>query len=97
NLALQGAPNLSHEYMAELVAETIELVVQVSRLKDGKRQVVGIAEVVTRQGSVVVTQDLWTRPAAGAPLEWTGVRPERLLEKFAAAGLEYELPRNTRP
>ena len=92
NLALQGAPNMTHEYMAELVAETIELVVQVSRLPNGKRQVVAIAEVVGRQGPLVVTQDLWRRERPGAPLVWTGVRPERLLEKFEAAGMSYQLP-----
>jgi pilus assembly protein CpaF len=96
NLALQGAPNMTHEYMSELVAETIELVVQVSRLSDGKRQVVAIAEVVGRQGPLVVTQDLWLRERPGAPLLWTGVRPERLLEKFSVAGLEYELPSEVR-
>jgi pilus assembly protein CpaF len=92
NLALQGAPNMTQEYMAELVGETIELVVQVNRSVDGKRQVTAIAEVVGRQGSLVVTQDLWGRDRPGAPLVWTGVRPERLLEKFAAAGLAYQLP-----
>jgi pilus assembly protein CpaF len=92
NLALQGAPNMTHDYMAELVAETIEMVVQVSRLPDGKRQVVAIAEVVGKQGPLVVLQDLWLRERPGAPLAWTGVRPERLLEKFAIAGLQYQLP-----
>src|SRR5437879_3533555 len=91
NLALQGAPNMSHEYIAELVSETVELVVQVARLADGKRQVMAIAEVVGCQGSLVVSQDLWRRERPGSPLRWTGVRPERLLEKFAEAGMAFEL------
>ena len=77
NLALQGAPNMTQEYMAELVGETIEMVVQVNRSVDGKRQVTAIAEVVGRQAGMVVTQDLWRRDRPGAPLIWTGVRPER--------------------
>ena len=97
NLALQGAPNMTQEYMAELVSETIEMVVQVNRSVDGKRQVTAIAEVVGRQGGMVVTQDLWLRDRPGAPLIWTGVRPERLLEKFAAAGLPYQLPTGEDP
>src|SRR2546430_8259428 len=90
NPALQGAPNMTQEYMAELVSETIEMVVQVNRSVDGKRQVTAIAEVVGRQAGMVVTQDLWLRDRPGAPLIWTGVRPERLLEKFAAAGLAHQ-------
>jgi pilus assembly protein CpaF len=92
NLALQSASNMTQEYIAELVSETVELVVQVARLADGKRQITGIAEVVGCQGPMVVSQDLWTRARSGAALRWTGVRPERLLEKFAAAALPYELP-----
>jgi pilus assembly protein CpaF len=97
NLALQGAPNMTQEYMAELVGETIEMVVQVNRSVDGKRQVTAIAEVVGRQAGMVVTQDLWRRDRPGAPLIWTGVRPERLLEKFSAAGLAYQLPSSEDP
>src|SRR5207247_3867115 len=97
NLALQGAPNMMQEYMAELVGETIEMVVQVNRSVDGKRQVNAIAEVVGRQAGMVVPQDLWLRDRPGAPLMWTGVRPERLLEKFAAAGLPYQLPTGEDP
>jgi pilus assembly protein CpaF len=97
NLALQGAPNMTQEYMADLVSETIELVVQVNRSVDGKRQVTAIAEVVGRQGGMVVTQDLWLRDRPGTPLMWRGVRPERLLEKFAATGLPYQLPTGEDP
>ena len=92
NLALQGAANMSHEYIAELVSETVELAVQVARFPDGKRRITAIAEVVDCQGSMVISQDLWIRQTPGSPLRWTGVRPERLLEKFAAAGLPYRLP-----
>ena len=45
NLALQGAPNMTQEYMAELVSETIEMVVQVNRSVDGKRQVTALDSV----------------------------------------------------
>jgi hypothetical protein len=83
---------MSHEYIAELVSETVELAVQVARFPDGKRRITAIAEVVGCQGSMVISQDLWIRETPGSPLRWTGVRPERLLEKFAAAGLPYRLP-----
>jgi pilus assembly protein CpaF len=92
NLALQGAPNMSHEYIAQLVSETIEVVVQIARLPDGKRQVTAIAEVVGCQDSLVVSQDLWRREKPLAPLRWTGIRPDRLLDKFESAGHGYELP-----
>ena len=92
NLALQGASNMSHDYIAELVSETVELVVQIARFSDGKRQIMAIAEAVGCQDSIVVSQDLWLRERPGSPLKWTGVRPERMLDKFAAAGLGYQLP-----
>ena len=97
NLALQGAPNMSHEYIAQLVSETVEVVVQIARLPDGKRQVTAIAEVVGCQDSLVVSQDLWRRDKPLAPLRWTGIRPDRLVDKFDAAGLAYELPRSGVP
>ena len=68
NLALQGAPNMTQEYMAELVSETIEMVVQVNRSVDGKRQVTAIAEVVGRQGgNGRHSGPLAARPARCAP------------------------------
>ena len=68
NLALQGAPNMTQEYMAELVGETIEMVVQVNRSVDGKRQVTAIAEVVGRQGgNGRHSGSLAARPARCAP------------------------------
>jgi hypothetical protein len=83
---------MSHEYIAQLVSETVEVVVQIARLPDGKRQVTAIAEVVGCQDSLVVSQDLWRRDKPAAPLRWSGIRPDRLLDKFDAAGLAYELP-----
>ena len=63
------------------IASAIDLVVQVSRMRDGVRRIVKIMEVIGIEGDVVTTQDLFT-------YEFEGEDPEgRLLGRFESSGL----------
>jgi pilus assembly protein CpaF len=42
------------------IGSAVDLIVQVSRMRDGKRRVIGITEVVGHEGDVITTQDLFT-------------------------------------
>jgi pilus assembly protein CpaF len=42
------------------IAQAIDLIVQVSRMRDGKRRITNITELVGMEGDVFVTQDLFT-------------------------------------
>jgi pilus assembly protein CpaF len=57
-LALMAAVGLPHEAIREQVGRGIELVVHLSRGKDGSRRVVEVGEVVTALGGVGV-RELW--------------------------------------
>jgi len=63
------------------IASAIDLIVQVSRMRDGKRRITGISELVGMEGDVFVTQDLFSyrhdHDTAGSEL--TG--------KFVSSGL----------
>jgi hypothetical protein len=96
--AQMGEEHLSREAIAEMIAGTIELVIQLQAdpRGTGGRQVVHILEVTgLGEGSTLEGHDLWTLGPADANgarhLEWTGIRP-RSLEKMVEHGIDYELP-----
>jgi pilus assembly protein CpaF len=65
------------------ISQAIDMIVQVSRMRDGKRRITHITEVVGQEGAVYMTQDLFvykyqTESATGDLLgrfESTGLRP----------------------
>ena len=63
------------------IASAVDLIVQVSRMRDGVRRIVKIMEVIGIEGDVITTQDLFS-------YEFEGEDPEgRLLGKFDSARL----------
>lgn len=63
------------------IASAIDLIVQVSRMRDGVRRIVKIMEVIGIEGDVITTQDLFTYEFEGEDTEG------RLLGKFDSARL----------
>ncbi len=82
------------------IATAIDMIVQVSRMADGKRRVTNIMEVVGMEGDVITTQDLFTyqfeRLTGDGQLKGTfvasGLSPH-FLPKAEYAGLGRELVR----
>ncbi|HZT51863.1 MAG TPA: CpaF family protein, partial [Stellaceae bacterium] len=63
------------------IAAAVNLIVQVSRMRDGVRRVTSITELVGMEGDVITTQDLFT-------YQFEGEMPDgRLKGKFVSSGL----------
>lgn len=58
SMIVMGAFNLPSHVIMDMIASSIDVIVQVSRLRDGSRRVIAISEVTGMEGDVIVTQDL---------------------------------------
>ena len=80
------------------VASAIDLICQVSRMRDGGRRITHISEVVGIEGDVITMQELFTYKYKGedaggkliGTFESTGLRPQ-FSEKAAYFGLDKAL------
>jgi pilus assembly protein CpaF len=89
-----GMGNIPGPAIREMIAEAIDLVIQVSRLSDGKRRLTSITEINGIAGGVISTQEIFrfnqrTVDATGmvrGRFESTGVRPE-FTARFSAYGI----------
>src|SRR3989454_1201136 len=85
--------------LQEQIASALDLIIQISRLKDGSRKITNITEVQGMEGETIVLQDVFVFEQTGyvdgkvqGRLRPTGIRP-KFSEKFEAAGIK--LPQNT--
>jgi len=81
--------SLSPEASAQLIAQSIHLVVHLAKTFDGSRVVSSVLEVTGAEGSRVHSNELY-RPDVSERGIPTGVTPtERLTERLEAAGFDY--------
>ena len=86
--------NLPSKAVRTQIADALNLIIQVSRMRDGKRRVQYITEVVGMEGDVITTQDLFTYKFTGedengelvGEFVSTGVRPQ-FMERAEYFGL----------
>ena len=97
-LVLMAGFDLPVRAIREQMASAIDLIVQLSRLRDGTRRVTHITEVQGMEGDVIVMQDIFRFEQIGIEggkvigrLKATGVRP-RFMDEIEAAGIR--LPAN---
>ena len=82
----------------EQVANAVDLIVQVARLRDGSRKVIAITEVVGMEGDTVTTQEVVTYEQRGLDKEgrvigefvYSGVQPS-CTQKFEEYGISYDI------
>ncbi len=55
-----GGFSLPSKTVREMIASSIDVVIQAERLRDGSRRITSISEVVGTEGDVIITQDLLT-------------------------------------
>jgi pilus assembly protein CpaF len=87
--------NLPERGMRQQIASAIDIVVHVSRLADGKRKCVQIAELVGMEGEVITMQDLFTFDRFGVDTDGsvlgsfkaTGIRP-RCADRLQMYGID---------
>jgi pilus assembly protein CpaF len=92
-----GGLNISPDAMRSQIAAAIGLIIQVTRLSDGKRKITYVTEIVGMEGQVVQMQDIFTfnrthtDPDGTVHGEFraTGLRP-RCLDEMLRRGIPYD-------
>ena len=96
-LALMAGMDLPLRAVREQIASAVDIIIQVSRLRDGSRRVTHITEVLGMEGDTVTLQDAFAFEQAGTDLDghvigeakYTGVRP-RFTDRFAELGIPFD-------
>ena len=94
-LVLMAGMDLPLKVVRQQIASAVDLIVQQSRLKDGKRKVTGITEVAGMEGDVIVLTDIFKFNQTGVTqdgdvlgeLTPTGIRPN-FTPRLEAAGFK---------
>jgi len=92
-MTLMAGLDLPHRAVREQIASAFDLVVHLDRLRDGRRMVVQVSEVMGMEGEIIVMQDIFRYIRTGVKdgrvqghFTATGVRP-KVMEKIEAAGM----------
>ncbi|HVH51679.1 MAG TPA: CpaF family protein, partial [Gaiellaceae bacterium] len=93
-MCLMAGVDLPARAIKEQIASALDVIVQISRLKDGSRKITNITEVQGMEGETVVLQDVFVFEQTAfvdgkvqGRLRPTGIRP-KFSEKFEAAGIK---------
>jgi pilus assembly protein CpaF len=88
NMVTMGVASLPPKAIRTQIAGSLQLIVQISRMRDGVRRVTHITEVMGMEGDVIITQDLFTYEFKGEAADGS------LSGAFKSSGLRpYFLPR----
>jgi pilus assembly protein CpaF len=60
NMVGMAAASLPTKAIRQQISSAVDMIVQVSRMRDGGRRIIAVTEVVGMEGDVIVTQDLFT-------------------------------------
>jgi pilus assembly protein CpaF len=94
-MVLMAGVELPSRAIREQITSAIDLVVQLSRLRDGSRRITKLSEVTSMEGNIIGLQDIFTLEHAGevgddgllhASLRPTGIRPA-FADRLKANGL----------
>ncbi len=98
NMVAMAGVKLPNEAVRSQIAAAVNLIIQISRMRDGIRRITHITEVVGMEGDVITTQDLFTFEFEGEDADGTlhgsfkstGLRPH-FLPRAQYFGLERAL------
>jgi pilus assembly protein CpaF len=90
--AAEAENNLSPQHVAEWIANSLHLIVQLGfdANRPGQRMIESVAEIDGLEGSTPRLQEIWRRDEQGV-LAWTGVQP-KLMQRFAQYNVAYAFP-----
>jgi len=99
SMITMGGYNLPAKTIREMVAGSIDVIIQAARLRDGSRKITHITEVVGMEGEVIVTQDLFVYEIQGEDDDGniaglhcsTGIARPKFWDRARYFGLEREL------
>jgi len=81
NMVGMAGVNLPARAVRQQIAAAVNLIIQISRMRDGIRRVVAVTEIVGMEGDVITTQDLFT-------YQYEGQMPDGTLKgTFVSSGL----------
>lgn len=98
NMVGLGGANLAPRAIRQQIASAVDMIIQVSRMRDGSRRITHISEIIGMEGEVIAMQDLFTCDVTGelpdgrltVEFKNHGMRPH-CLPKAAYYGLEKDL------
>ena len=92
NMLLMGAVEMPLTAIRQQVASSVDLVVQVARLRTGRRCLTSITDVVGMENDTVITEEMWhlAQGESSTTFEGSGRRPS-WMEAVDRAGLRGEL------
>ena len=94
-LVLMAGMDLPHKAIRQQVAAGIDLIIQLSRLKDGSRKVTSVSEIVGMEGDTITMQEIFKFESKGADpatgriigeFNPTGIRP-KIIDKLFDMGI----------
>lgn len=94
-LGMTGMP-MTVSSIRSQISSAIDIILQLTRLSDGKRKITSVAEVTGMEGDVIQMQEIFTFRRTGIDgegnvqghFEATGIRP-RFLDELKAMGIEF--------
>jgi pilus assembly protein CpaF len=99
SMITMGGYNLPSKTIREMIAGSIDVVIQAARMRDGSRKITHITEVMGMEGDVIITQDLMLYEIEGedehgritGSHKSTGIARPRFWDRARYYGLEREL------
>jgi pilus assembly protein CpaF len=96
-MVMMAGFDLPMRAIREQISSAVDVIVQVSRLRDGSRRLVSICEVVGMEGDVISTQELIRYQEDGIDpkgnvvgnFQACGVQPE-FLKRFGELGIQFD-------
>jgi pilus assembly protein CpaF len=88
--------DIPSEFLRRFISSAIHVIIQVSRLADGRRKLVSLQEITGMEGNVITMQEVFSfrqtrieeRGCVKGTFQFHGIRP-RFAEKFKVAGIPF--------
>jgi pilus assembly protein CpaF len=98
-MILMAGFNLPSRAIRQMIVGAVDIIIQVSRMRDGRRRVTHITEVIGMEGDIIVVQDLMLFDVLGEDADggligrhrFTGISRPRFIERARYFGLEQRL------
>jgi pilus assembly protein CpaF len=86
-MVLMAGMDLPMRAIRDQISSAVDLIIQITRFKDGSRRVTHVTEVVGMEGDTITLQDLFLFEMApeGAPMQLAGLRPTGIRPRFTDA------------
>jgi pilus assembly protein CpaF len=86
-MVLMAGMDLPSRAIRDQITSAVDLIIQITRFKDGSRKIINITEVVGMEGDTVTLQDLFTYDVSSdaSPIQMSGLRSTGVRPRFGDA------------